>query len=62
MGIGTSLGAYYDNEHHYASANWNDKYDNNVLDPDILNPEDATSSDADVIDPVTKTLDFQTEL
>ena len=42
MGIGLSNGAYYDDEHHYASAKWDDKYDNNELDPEIndLHTED----------------------
>lgn len=65
MGVGTSLGSYYDNDHHFAAAQWDHKYDsndNNVIDPDILNPEDATNSDLNHIEPVTKTPDFLTEV
>lgn len=65
MGIGTSFGAYFDNDHHFAAAMWDHKYDNNdnnVLDPDILNPEDATNSDKNIVEPVTKTQDFLTEV
>lgn len=34
MGIGTSLGAFYDDSFHHAAAQWDDKYDDNVIDPD----------------------------
>ena len=33
MSIGTSDGAFYDDAHHQASAAWDPKYDNNVIDP-----------------------------
>lgn len=33
MGIGTSQGAYYDDGHHRAAAEWDNKYDDNVLTP-----------------------------
>lgn len=62
MGIGTSLGSYYDDEHHYAASQWDDKYDNNVIDPDILNPQDDTKTDANVIPPSVKTSDFITQV
>lgn len=32
MGIGTSLGAYFDDEFHYQSAQWDPKYDTNEYD------------------------------
>lgn len=65
MGIGTSMGGFYDDDHHFAAAQWDHKYDgndNNVLDPDILNPEDATNSDKNIVEPITKTQDFITEV
>lgn len=36
MGIGTSLGAFYDDEHHYAASQWDDKYDNNIVTPNDM--------------------------
>lgn len=60
MGIGTSLGAYYDDSFHQAAAQWNSKYDNNVMDPDMQ--DDATAGDKNIVDPVTKTPDFMTQV
>lgn len=34
MGIGTSKGAFYDDEFHYAQSQWDPKYDNNVITPE----------------------------
>jgi len=34
MGIGTSKGAYYEDDYHYHAAQWDDKYDDNVIKPD----------------------------
>lgn len=36
MGIGTSMGAYYDDSFHQAAADWDPKYDNNVVDPAVV--------------------------
>lgn len=33
MGIGTSLGAYYDDAFHQAAAQWDPKYDDNIITP-----------------------------
>lgn len=33
MGVGSSMGAYYDDEFHQAAAQWDDKYDDNVITP-----------------------------
>jgi len=33
MGIGTSMGAYYDDEFHRAAAEWDPKYDDNIQSP-----------------------------
>lgn len=38
MGIGTSLGAYYDDEFHYSSAQWDPKYDDNIVNSEPLEP------------------------
>ena len=34
MGIGTSLGAYFDDDFHHAAAKWDNKYDDNEYDAD----------------------------
>lgn len=33
MAIGTSMGAYYDDEFHHAAAGWDNKYDDNEVTP-----------------------------
>jgi hypothetical protein len=37
MPIGTSLGAYFDDSFHHATAQWDEKYDDNVITPDQSN-------------------------
>lgn len=34
MGIGTSKGAFYEDQFHYAQSQWDDSYDNNVVKPE----------------------------
>jgi hypothetical protein len=51
MGIGTSMGAYYDDEFHHAAARWDDKYDDNVIDPSTMYTNKAL--DAAELDPTT---------
>lgn len=53
MGVGTSLGAYYDDEFHYSSAKWDDKYDDNIITPS-KSRTDAELSNAE-LDPTTGT-------
>jgi hypothetical protein len=36
MGIGTSMGAYYEDEFHMAAAQWDPKYDDNEITPDQM--------------------------
>lgn len=36
MGIGTSLGAFYRDEGHYAASMWDDRYDDNVIPPNKM--------------------------
>jgi hypothetical protein len=36
MGIGTSMGAYYDDEFHHSAAQWDNKYDENVIHPNKM--------------------------
>lgn len=33
MAVGSSIGAYYDDEFHQAAAQWDDKYDDNIVTP-----------------------------
>lgn len=51
MGIGTSKGAYYDDEFHHAAAQWDDKYDENVIHPNKMQV-DRMLDDAE-LDPST---------
>jgi hypothetical protein len=51
MGIGTSMGAYYDDEFHHAAARWDDKYDDNVIAPNTLYTNRALESAE--LDPTT---------
>lgn len=51
MGIGTSHGAFYDDEFHYESAKWDDKYDDNVVTPPQMNTN--KSLDKSELDPTT---------
>lgn len=53
MAIGTSSGAYYDDAHHRAAADWDSKYDENVLDPEVndLHTEDKNVTSPDALAP-----------
>ena len=46
MGIGTSLGAYFDDDFHHAAAKWDNKYDDNEDTPEAEDvPELSTGEE-----------------
>lgn len=61
MTIGTSLGAFYEDEYHYQAREFlkkNRPNENREIDP----KDDRTKSDPNIIDPGTKTDDFITQV
>lgn len=45
MAIGTSKGAFYEDEFHYESAQWDSKYDDNVVDPSRMMQSKSIGAD-----------------
>ena len=50
MGIGTSKGAFYEDQFHYSQSQWDHKYDDNVVNPNKNGPESSTQ-DKNIVSP-----------